>query len=340
MPASNHSRTRASDGTHTTPDGGRVKLSIIIPALNEEANLPRLFKSIARVLANVAVYEILVVDNGSTDKTIQLSRDCGARVLDSSGSIAYSRNYGAQEARSDILVFLDADVELTEEWGRAILETMDLIDSEPDCVTGAWYKVRKDGSALERYWFGPLESGPHSHINAGNLLLARKKFLDLGGFDEGMVTGEDYEFTRRAMRLGCSIRENEQLAVIHHGYPTGLGEFLRREVWHGLGDYGSLRSALASKVAVAAVLFGSLLLGSVTGLALGRIALAATLFGAALGIPLLASLSKYRRFGPLIVVVNTYFYGWYLLARFFAMLVSVSGGHWRSRHTVNNKRSN
>ena len=316
----------------------RVNLSIIIPALNEEANLPRLFQSIDRVLADVAVCEILVVDNGSTDKTIQLSRDCGAKVLDSSGSIAYSRNYGAQEAQSEVLVFLDADVELTEEWGRTIRETVDLIGSEPDCVTGAWYKVRKDGSALERYWFGPLESGPHSHINAGNLLLAKEKFLELGGFDESMVTGEDYEFTRRAMRLGCSIRENEQLAVIHHGYPTGLGEFLRREVWHGLGDYRSLRSALASKVAVLAFLFASLLLASGTVLALGRIALAGILLSAALGIPFLASLAKYRRFGPLVVVVNTYFYGWYFLARFFAMLVSVFGFRWRSRHTVHTER--
>jgi glycosyltransferase involved in cell wall biosynthesis len=338
--ASDPDRTTASDGASISATDDQVQLSIIVPALNEEANLPRLFKSIARVLANVAVYEILVVDNGSTDKTIQLSRDCGARVLDSSGSIAYSRNYGAHEAQSEILVFLDADVELTAEWGSAIRETMGLIESEPNCVTGAWYRVRKEASPLERYWFGPLESGTHSHINAGNLLLAREKFLELGGFDESMVTGEDYEFTRRAMRLGCSIQENEQLAVIHHGYPTRLADFLRREVWHGLGDYRSLRSALASKVAVAAFLFVSLLLASLTGLALGRIALAGTLFGTALGIPLLASLSKYWRFGPLIVVVNTYFYGWYLLARFFAMLVSVSGGHWRSRHTVNNKRGN
>lgn len=84
------------------------KISVIIPAYNEE-------KNIAVVLNIVKKYdkisEIIVVDNACTDKTAEISRDLGAKVVECHvKGKGYAMEKGVEEARGDIIVFLDADV--------------------------------------------------------------------------------------------------------------------------------------------------------------------------------------------------------------------------------------
>jgi glycosyltransferase involved in cell wall biosynthesis len=81
-------------------------LSIIIPALNEEKRLPLLLESIKN--QNFFDYEIILADAGSTDKTLEIAKKYGCKVIPG-GLPAKGRNEGAKVAKSDLLFFCDAD---------------------------------------------------------------------------------------------------------------------------------------------------------------------------------------------------------------------------------------
>src|SRR5215471_758411 len=91
-----------------------MRLSIIIPAYNEEQYLPRLLKSIEVARSNYSggrdEIEVIVADNDSSDGTAQVAQAYGARVVHvAKRRIAAARNGGARAARGEILCFIDAD---------------------------------------------------------------------------------------------------------------------------------------------------------------------------------------------------------------------------------------
>ncbi|MBU0615524.1 MAG: glycosyltransferase, partial [Nanoarchaeota archaeon] len=88
-----------------------MMLSIIIPTLNEEKHLPRLLDSITR--QRFKDYEIIVADNNSKDKTRDIAKKFGAKVVPG-GLPAKARNLGAKAAKGNILLFLDSDVILSK----------------------------------------------------------------------------------------------------------------------------------------------------------------------------------------------------------------------------------
>ena len=91
-----------------------MKLTILIPAYNEEKTIADCIKSIDTSFPKINEIEILVIDDGSSDKTAELARDCGAVVYSFSQNkgLAKAISYGfskAQERKTDLLVILDAD---------------------------------------------------------------------------------------------------------------------------------------------------------------------------------------------------------------------------------------
>ncbi|MFO1043815.1 MAG: glycosyltransferase [Planctomycetaceae bacterium] len=95
---------------------GAPLLSFVIPALNEERNIARTLEQFAQIGTDVS-YEVIVADGGSTDKTVEISRQLGANVYIDTAvhkTIASGRNLGASHARGEILVFCDADTQLKE----------------------------------------------------------------------------------------------------------------------------------------------------------------------------------------------------------------------------------
>src|ERR1700730_1307220 len=89
-------------------------LSFVVPAYNEELELPTTIAAIQKA-ASGQQYEILVVDDGSTDTTAKVAQDAGAKVVSIiRRQIAAARNAGALHARGDILFFVDADTQINE----------------------------------------------------------------------------------------------------------------------------------------------------------------------------------------------------------------------------------
>lgn len=307
-----------------------ISISFIIPTLNEGRHIGDTIDSIVEATGNRWIREIIVVDNGSWDETALCAKEKGATVLicpdESIGSL---RNRGAAAAQGEIFIFLDGDVALTPRWGREIGKVFDRMDEEPLTVTGSICGIPERPSWLERYWFDPaLRRVIPGYVNSGHMIVSRALFDRVKGFDECLETGEDVDICRRARSVGASVVVNPGLPVIHKGYPRTMAEFYRREQWHGIGDYSSIRKVTRSKPALV-----SLFLLSVFVIALAASGFTGTAWPFLLfafifaGICLLSAVARFGMSGfPWIR--GAYIYSFYFAARagsFVAKLVSRRG---------------
>jgi glycosyltransferase involved in cell wall biosynthesis len=230
-------------------------ISFVIPVYNEADILARQLESIRQYVPAELDRQVIVVDNGSTDNSVQVAHAGGADiVLERSGTVAASRNAGASHATGEVIIFIDADVLLTDRWRDHIVAAIDALKSVPMTITGSTVSVPPGGNWIERSWFAPKQEAQRNYINTGHLIVIRASFDVLGGFREELVSGEDYEFSMRARQQGYRLYDNKQLRVIHHGYPRSLLQFARRERWHGEGDYQGWRAFTGSKIAIASQL--------------------------------------------------------------------------------------
>lgn len=233
-----------------------MQLSIIIPAHNEEKFIQQLLESIYRYIE--VKMEVIVVDNGSTDSTLKIVEnfDCISMKMNRKAFPSEVRNAGVLKSSGDYLVFLDADVVITKEWA---LELQKLIDNtnilEEKFITGTSCNVSQYPSWIEKYWFEPLSKKKKSYVNGANIITTRNVYDCIDGFDESLETGEDVDFSIRAKEKGITIILNDNWKVFHEGFPKTISAFIKRESWHGKGDLLDFKHFIASKVAIATVLF-------------------------------------------------------------------------------------
>lgn len=234
-----------------------VELSFVIPAFNEVRSLPAVLASIHRSLDSRTEFEIIVVDHGSNDGTGEVAAALGARVLSMrGGTIGGARNLGARQAAGDLLVFLDADVTLEAGWYEELCRIRGRLDHRTMFVLGSRCEVPQNAPWVARTWARvSAVEGPVAHLGSGHMVTTRAAFHLIGGFDERLTTGEDQDFTDRAKTIGAAIISAPTLRAVHHGSPSSVLEFVRRESWHGVGDWKGIRRFLRSKVAVSSLVF-------------------------------------------------------------------------------------
>lgn len=214
------------------------QFSVIIPVRNEEQNIAKCLASLERMEFSSERFEVIVVDNGSTDHT----RDVAAafrerlplRILERpNGYIAAVRNGGAALAQGTYLAFLDSDCEVFPDW---LLQAALVLSANITGVFGSFYSIPQGSSWIARYWYEERDKKPFGqvpYLPAGNLFICRSLFKQLQGFDETIQTNEDYEFCQRARAAGYAITCVPELSVIHWGTPQSLSQFFRKHRWHG-----------------------------------------------------------------------------------------------------------
>lgn len=180
-------------------------LSIIIPALNEEKYLPRLLESL-RNQDFKGEYEIIVADAGSFDKTKEIARNFGCRVV-LGGRPAEGRNRGAQVARGEILLFIDADASLPEDFlKKALLEF-----SSRELDSAGFLVYPQSPKKIYRFIFSLYNLFAklfEKKIPLGWTAILTKKaiHLQIKGFDEKITIGEDHWYLKKASKIGrCGI---------------------------------------------------------------------------------------------------------------------------------------
>ena len=299
-----------------------MKLSFIIPAYNEENRIQKTIEAIDSHVPSGYSYEVIVVDHGSHDKTVEVVSATSATVLSHpDGTIARLRNYGVEHVSGEVLVFIDADVLLTGNWSKRFADIAPSLFAEEPVMTGSWVSVPNPPNWIEKNWFKPLEVVANTHINSGHLIISKKNFESIGGFDTSLETGEDYEISMRAKTHGIKIIDDAQLEAIHEGYPQNLKAFFLREFWHGKGDAHTLSTIIHSKVAVVSILFFGLHLLLLCSVCLSSgVYINATLCLLICLLVMAITVTKYKKQRFSTILINMFLYYVYFWARAFSLL--------------------
>jgi glycosyltransferase involved in cell wall biosynthesis len=235
-------------------------LSFIVPAFNEQGYIGSTLKQLHNFAPN-CTYEVIIIDNGSTDDTVEIAQSFNDTVLACpTGTIAAVRNHGVNESKGNILVFLDADVELTQDWQNNIEDTIAKVIETPLLITGSRCLAPQTTNIINKNWFNILSiSNSNTYINSGHLITSKILFDKISGFDESLKTAEDHDFCMRAKEAGAQISPKSELKVIHYGYPTTIKQFIKRERWHGREDFKTISTILKSKIALVTLFHLSIL---------------------------------------------------------------------------------
>ncbi len=204
-----------------------MKFSIIIPAYNEEKYITPCLRSVSLLhIPADGSFEVIVVNNASTDKTAEVARAAlpEAKIINEPRKgLTRAYNRGAEEAKGEILVFIDADMILPprhlERISKEFKKDPKLVALSGPCFLkdgGLWYDL------ITRLIFlfiaMPAEILFNRLLNvgvdvaSGNLAVKKEFFNKAGGFDENIFYGLDAEFALRMKKLG-KVRFKHRFAI-------------------------------------------------------------------------------------------------------------------------------
>ena len=178
--------------------------SVIVPAYNEAALLPRLLDSVeaarARWSGTADTIEIVVANNQSTDATPVLARDRGCVVVDvAHRCIAAARNGGARAATGEVFCFVDADTEVHVETFNEIARVL----RGGRCVAGATgARMERMSPGIAVTWAVVMPMVLLLGVDTGVVFCRAEDFVAVGGYRESLLAAEDIDFLHRLKRLG------------------------------------------------------------------------------------------------------------------------------------------
>ena len=211
----------------------RPLVSVVVIGRNEGERLRRCFSSVRAASWAGFDYEVIYVDSGSTDQSIEAARSFGAAtcVLGANPCAAKARNLGWQRAGGEFILFLDGDTELQPGFVSAALEA--LKDKKLCAAWGHRREARPEQSIYTRVldldWVYPV--GPSLYFG-GDVLVRRAALAQVGGFDPTLPAGEEPELCVRLRAAGWLI-EHLDLPMTRHDLAVRTWRGYARRCWRG-----------------------------------------------------------------------------------------------------------
>ncbi|MDY0038735.1 MAG: glycosyltransferase [Desulforhabdus sp.] len=210
-------------------------VTVIIPAFNASATLPRCLEALRRQTYPAELVRIIVVDDGSTDDTKEIALDFGVDIVTQCNKGAASaRNQGAQKAQSDLILFTDSDCEPIENW----IAEMAAPFTAPDVVGAKGFYRSNQSNLTARFVQAEYEIKcrglkPRDIIDFIDTYSAAYRcgvFIENGGFDTSYqgAAAEDIEFSYRLSNKGYRLVAAYGAFVLHR-HPESIRDYFRKK---------------------------------------------------------------------------------------------------------------
>lgn len=227
-------------------------LSVIIPAWNEEKHIGRTLESLKRAMVvyardRQAVAELIVVDNNSADRTGEVARDYGVKVVfEPVNNIGKARNAGVKAATGKYIAFCDADNEITD---NLLVLIHDHLEDSKIVGGGTWIEPARRDLKINFFYFLWHIYVTCSRVGVGMMHCRREDFWSFGGFDETIYAAEDVQLAYDLRKLGR--RRGQKFELIKKGWiitstrkidQTPLLEMIGKLIGFGFGLKKKIRS--------------------------------------------------------------------------------------------------
>ena len=216
-----------------------IRFSIIIPAYNSEKTLYSCLESLEDQSLPKDYYEVIVVDDGSTDSTATIAKKFNNKyIYQTNQGPASARNKGVKSAVGDIILFTDSDCVPDHNWIREMVKPFS--NSEVIGVKGTYKTKQKELAAkfaqaeFEDRYDLLQKSSTIDMIDTYSAAYRKDVFLNIGGFDQSfpVASNEDTDLSYRLAASGYKLVFTQN-AFVYHNHPDTLIKYLKIKFWRG-----------------------------------------------------------------------------------------------------------
>lgn len=208
-----------------------MKVSVIVCCYNEEKHLPICLQSLKK--QTYRDFELIVVDDGSTDGTSQVAQDLGAKVVKINHSgLPTARNVGVENASGDIVAFTDADCTVEPKWLEKLVYALE--SKGYDGVIGGTVKALNPQNSFLKCLRLMDRNSVRKCISGGyNMAYRKETIITLGGFDPRFFRGGDYDFNLRVLENGFKVGWVKD-ATVYFTFPDSIRKLIRKRLKDGV----------------------------------------------------------------------------------------------------------
>jgi mycofactocin system glycosyltransferase len=221
-------------------------VSIIIPVRNRPEEIAACLQSLSRLDYPAEKREIIVVDDASDDRTpdVVSTFPVDLILLKERRQVSFCRNLAAKRAKGEILAFLDSDCVADPLWLRELVPAFrdpsngavgGMVDSYSNEKGLDRYEKVKSSLNMGSWPKSSREGDQFFYLPSCNLLVRRVLFLELGGFREDMVIGEDVDFSWRLQDQGNHV-EYRPVGKVYHKHRNKMRHFCARRFDYGTSE--------------------------------------------------------------------------------------------------------
>lgn len=223
----------------------RTEVSVILPVYNCAKLLRNCLSSIFNT--SYSNFEVIVVNDGSKDGSLDIAKEfpCLAIDLKENRGPAAARNIAIKKARGFLLLFTDADCTVQKDWIKVMYTEYCRLDKEIGNIGAIGGRIipnnRFVSKCIAYSGYYAFQHGDRiierPDLCAANLLVVKKVFDEVGGFNEGLINGEDTDLTCKIYERGYRVIYDPKAYVIHNHQKSMLEFFIHQKKWgevHGL----------------------------------------------------------------------------------------------------------
>lgn len=203
------------------------KISAIIPTYNNEKTIEDCIISLKN--QSVQLDEIIIIDNNSEDKTIEIAKNINCTILNIKSNRSQARNIGAKKSKNQILAFIESDSVYDKNWSQYVLEEF----KKGACAVIDRRAVYNPKTLISKINDEIFNIRYKNYKPFSMWVIKKDLFLKLDGFDENLDSAEDVDFGDRIISKNIKISFAKKAIQYHKGEPKTLKETLKRSWWFG-----------------------------------------------------------------------------------------------------------